>query len=86
MRCSIPLVDSMQCNGLSAAPVTARFLRLFWQVPNLRSFYTVPMICYFPIGDPDCLMNKLNLRTMHPEKGSYCLMGRACQSAARARE
>ena len=85
MRCSIPLVDSMQCNGVSA-PVTVGFLRLFWQFPIPRSVYTVPRICYLSRGHPDFLVNKLNLRTMHPEKGSYYLMGRACQSAARARE
>ena len=76
MRCSIPLADSMRCNGVSAA-VTVGFLRLFWQFPIPRSVYTVPMICYLSHGHPNFLVNKLKLLTMHPEKESYSLKERA---------
>jgi len=37
-------------------------------------------------GLASSLIHKLKLRTMHPEKGSYCLKERASQLAIRAPE
>ena len=88
MRCSIPVVDSMQCNILPWPTGTrgCRFSQVILAVsdPTLRLHCSDDML--FIPWSSDFLINKLNLRTMHPEKGSYYLMGRACQSAERARE